>query len=367
MNARVTIEEVIHHLEQTAPIAYQESYDNSGLQTGDLSAPVEGILISLDCTEAVIREAITRKCNLVITHHPLIFNGIKRLSGSNEVERTLMLAIRNHVSVYAMHTNLDHIEEGVNAKIASRLGLIQTRILLPRKDLLRKLVTFVPHAHAESVSHALFDAGAGHIGKYDQCSFASEGTGTFRGGAETHPFVGIPGNQHLEPEVRIEVIFPAHIENRLLKRLFETHPYEEPAFDILKLENSHTGVGSGLLGTLPEPMTPDLFLRHVKDKMQTGVIRYTPREGPILKVALCGGSGFFLLKTAIAAGADAFITADIKYHQFFDAESKLLLADIGHYESEIFTTELLKDLILKKFTTFAVLLSETQTNPIKYY
>lgn len=367
MNDAYRIKDIIRHLEEIAPLSYQESYDNAGLLTGNADAEIKGILVTLDCTEAVIREAIQKQCNLVIAHHPLIFSGIKRLTGNNEVERTLILAIRHEIAVYAIHTNLDNVNTGVNAKLSEKLKLRECRILSLKKGLLKKLVTFVPEAHSENVSQALYDAGAGKIGEYDQCSFTANGTGSFRGNSSTHPYVGTPGTRHLEPECRIEVIFPANIEQWLINALINVHPYEEPAYDIFSLDNVTATVGSGMVGLLPSPMMAEDFLKHVKEALNTRVIRYTPFADRIEKVAVCGGAGFFLLDQAIQAGAQAFITSDIKYHDFFSADSRLLLADVGHYESEFFTKELLKDLILKKFTTFAVLLSETHTNPIKYY
>ncbi|MFA6260926.1 MAG: Nif3-like dinuclear metal center hexameric protein [Bacteroidia bacterium] len=367
MNDAYRIKDIIRHLETIAPLSYQESYDNAGLLTGNPDTPVQQVLVTLDCTETVMEEAIRKNCNLIVAHHPLIFGGIKRLTGSNEVERTLILAIKHDIAVYAIHTNLDNVSNGVNAKLAEKLGLSNCRILSPKKDLLRKLVTFVPLNHTENVSQALYKAGAGKIGEYDQCSFSVNGTGSFRGNENTHPFVGTPGTQHLEQESRIEVIFPAYLENQLISALNEVHPYEEPAYDIFSLENTSSTVGSGMVGVLPSPMTAEAFLKHVKEVLHTQVIRHTPFNGMIEKVAVCGGAGIFLLEQAIQSGAQAFVTADIKYHDFFRVDSALLLADAGHYESEFFTKELLKDLILKKFTTFAVLLSETHTNPIKYY
>lgn len=368
MNQQATIHEVLSYLETIAPLAHQEAYDNSGLLTGERSDQVQGVLVTLDCTEAIVEEAIRNKCNLIVAHHPVIFGGLKKITGSTDTERTLLKAIRHHIAIYAIHTNLDNqLTDGVNSIIADKLGLIHTRILTPSKSTLKKLVTFVPPAHLEQVKNALFSAGGGHIGNYDECSFTQEGTGSFRGNELSHPFTGKVGERHHEKETRLELIFSSHLQHQLIAELRSSHPYEEPAFDIIPLENENPMVGAGLVGDLAQPMSPEVFLEELKIRMKLTIIRHTPFEGQIRRIAVCGGSGSFLLNQAIYAGADAFVSADFKYHQFFDAENKLMIADIGHYESENFTKDLLKHLILKKFTTFAVLLSGINTNPIKYY
>lgn len=363
----VTIGDVAQCLESFAPLRYQESYDNAGLLVGDRNQPVNGVLICLDSTEAVLEEAIRHGCNLIIAHHPIVFSGLKRFTGASYIERVVMGAIRNNIAIYAAHTNLDNVQDGVNARIAERIGLLDTRILSPKKGLLRKLVTFVPHAQADHVREAMFQAGAGHIGDYDACSFNVEGTGTFRGGAGTNPAVGKPGENHREPETRIELIFPAYRESAILKALFSAHPYEEVAYDIYSLENHYNEVGSGLIGRLPEPMDGRNFLLDLKKRMGAEVVRHTQLlDRKVQKIAVCGGSGSFLLNDARRQGADVLVTADFKYHQFFDAEGDIIIADIGHYESEQFTGELFRDLILKNFTTFAVRLTEVRTNPVYY-
>lgn len=358
---------LLDHLESIAPPSLQESYDNSGLLTGQRSMSITGALLTLDCTEAVVQEAIDKDCNLIIAHHPIIFAGLKRITGANYVERTIIKAIKNDIAIYAIHTNLDHVHRGVNAEIARRLGLNNTRILAPKTGLLLKLVTFCPTKQAETVRKALFDAGAGHIGNYDQCSFSQLGTGTFRAGEGSNPFVGKIGTRHQEQEERIEVIVPHYLSNSIQAALKANHPYEEPAFDLIPLANSFPQTGSGMIGDLPESLPVNDFLSHVKSALQTQVIRYAGFTGVIKRVAVCGGAGSFLLNQAKAAGADAFITADFKYHEFFDAENRILVADVGHYESEQFTKQLLSGLILEKFPTFAVRLSGVYTNPISYF
>ncbi len=364
----ITIKDIAAYLESIAPIALQESYDNAGLIVGDPGAEVKGVLICLDSTEEVVEEALKNNCNLIIAHHPIVFSGLKKLNGKNYIERTVIKAIKNDVAVYAIHTNLDNIREGVNAKICERIGLKNCRILSPKKDLLKKLVTFCPVEHADKVRNALFTAGSGNIGNYDECSFNAEGTGTFRAGDNTQPFVGEKGKRHSEKEIRIETIFESWLESAVLKSLYESHPYEEVAFDIYPVDNSHSSIGSGMTGELETAMNEKDFLEHLKSVMKTGCIRYTKLAGKkVSRIAVCGGSGSFLLNDAIRSGAQVFITSDFKYHQFFDADQKIVIADIGHYESEQFTKELLHDFLVKKFSTFAVRLSGVVTNPVNYF
>jgi len=361
------LRDLTNHLEQLAPLAYQESYDNAGLLTGDPMQEVTGALVCLDSTEDVIDEAIRRKCNVVIAHHPIVFSGLKKITGKNYIERTVIKAIRNHIAIYVIHTNLDNMQHGVNAKICERIGLKNIQVLSPKSQLLRKLITFAPHANAEAVRKAMCDAGAGIIGNYDQCSYQSDGTGTFRAGPGANPFVGKPGELHREEEQRIEVLVEAHREKAVVKALLEVHPYEVVAYDIYTLENEHPAIGSGMVGELDTELGELDFLNHLKKTMQTGCIRHTALSGrKVKRVAVCGGAGSFLLKEAIASGSEAFVTSDYKYHQFFDADGKILLADIGHYESEQFTKDLLFQVIREKFPTFAIHLSETNTNPVNY-
>lgn len=368
-NIKMKIKDILQTIESLAPPALQESYDNSGLLTGNGENEATGALLSLDCTEEVLDEAIRNKCNLLISHHPVIFGkGLMRLNGNNYVERIVIKAIRNDISLYAVHTNLDNVGEGVNKKIAEKLGLQNTRVLSPMKKALLKLVTFAPVLHAESVRQAIFSAGAGFIGDYSDCSFNVAGTGTFKAGEGTSPFSGERGKLHMEQEIRIETILPFHRKNEVIAALLSSHPYEEVAYDIYELNNLNPNEGAGLIGDLEKEMNEKSFLQMLKTNMKTGPIRHTKMLGrPIKSVAVCGGAGSFLLDHAIASGADIFVTGDFKYHQFFDADGKILIADIGHYESEQFTPELLKDLLNKNFPTFATRLSETNTNPINYF
>jgi len=362
------IKDLIAPLEAWAPRSLQEDYDNSGLQVGDPEAEVNAAMVCLDCTEAVVEEAAAKGCGLIISHHPVIFRGLKSLVARSHVERTLLAAIRHGIALFAIHTNLDNVIDGVNGEIAARLGLTNLRVLSPKAGQLRKLVVFVPRSHAEAVRTALFNAGAGHIGGYDECSFNLEGTGTFRGVEDTNPFVGQRGQRHAEAETRIEVIYPVTREAGILRELREAHPYEEVAYDLYPIANAHHGIGSGLLGEWEAPMTEIDFLAKLKQTFGLQAIRHTVLSGrPIHRVALCGGSGAFLLPQAKAVGADAYITADVKYHEFFEADGRLLLADIGHYGSEQFTMHLIQRRLGEHFPTFAVRLTESVTDPIHHY
>ncbi len=362
------VREITGHIESFAPLSYQESYDNAGLQTGHPDQEVTAVLICIDITDAVIEEALRLEANLIISHHPLIFRGLKKLTGSNYTERLVIEAIRQNLSIYAAHTNLDAVHTGVNHKMGEKLGLKNTRILVPMADHLRKLVFFVPADHADTVRQDIFKAGAGHIGAYDMCSFSAPGEGTFRGSEESDPFVGEKGNMHTEPEYRVETIFPKERENQIIRALIRSHPYEEVAYDIYPLANKYDRAGSGAIGELEKPLDEQSFLRLLKERFNTSVIRHTGLlDKKIKRIALCGGSGSFLLSRAITSGADAFVSGDFKYHQFFDADSRILVADIGHYESEQFTKEIFYELLTKKFTKFAVYLSEVNTNPVNYF
>jgi dinuclear metal center YbgI/SA1388 family protein len=364
---RMKLTEITDYLEHFAPLSYQESYDNAGLICGEPDKEIRAALICLDSTEEVIDEAIRKKCDLVIAHHPIVFSGLKKLNGRNYVERTIIKAIKNDIAIYAAHTNLDNVRNGVNAKIAEKLGLKNCKILDPKRGLLKRLITFCPVGQAEQVRAALFAAGCGKIGNYDECSFNSEGIGTFRAGEGANPFVGKIGVRNDEKEIKIEVIFPVFAENKVLKALFTAHPYEEVAYDLIPLSNLNQEVGSGMVGELENGLDEEAFLASLKKLMKAGTVRYTAlRKKKVKKVAVCGGSGSFLLENAVRSGADVFVTSDFRYHQFFDAENRIVIADIGHYESEQYTSELFYEILSKKFSTFALHLSEINTNPIKY-
>ncbi len=364
----IQLGELTAYLEELAPLAYQESYDNSGLLTGTPDMEIKQALVSLDCTEAVLDEAIRQECNLIISHHPIVFKGLKRFTGNTYVERVITKAIRHDIALYAIHTNLDNVTGGVNGRIAQRLELQHAGILAPKTALLHKLVVFTPKSHAGLVQDAVFAAGAGHIGKYSECSFEIAGSGTFRAGEGANPFVGTPGKRHREEEIRMETVFPADRTKQVLKAMLEVHPYEEVAYDLYPLQNSNTDVGSGMVGNLQQPMEETVFLAFLKERLNATVIRHTELRGqPVQRIAVCGGAGGFLLNDAKRAGADFFVTADYKYHEFFDADGKIVIADVGHFESEQFTQHLLLEIIQKKFPNFAIRLTGVKTNPIKYY
>lgn len=355
------LQTIIDKIEELAPLPLQESFDNCGLLIGRRDAEITGALVCLDVSEAVIREAIALGYNLVISHHPIIFHGLKSLTESNEVERCVALAIKNDVALYASHTCMDSATGGVNFRMAQKIGLADVQVLVPQREKLLKLVTFVPQAQLETVRTALFAAGAGHIGNYDACSYASEGHGTFRASEGCHPFCGEIGELHTEPEVRLEVILPTFRQSAVVHALLQSHPYEEPAFDLIPLANAWPSVGLGAVGNLPEPMDEKDFLSQLKQIFHVDCIKHSALLGKkISRVALCGGSGAEFIGNAKAAGADVFVTADVSYHRFFEADGALLIADIGHFESEQFTKEIFFELISKNFANFAVQMSKTE-------
>lgn len=361
------IKDITSHLESWAPLAYQEPYDNCGLLTGNSNWDVSGVLVTLDCLESVVEEAIELKCNLIVAHHPIIFKGLKRLTGKSYVERTVIKAIKNDIAIYAIHTNLDNVYSGVNKMIAEKIGLTGLKILHSKSNTLLKLVTFIPKDSTEKVVAALHKAGAGHIGNYEYCNFQIPGQGFFKPTEKANPLVGHKGQLQKVEENRVELILPATAEAAVLAALRQAHPYEEVAYYLTALSNSHQEVGAGIIGNLEDPMEPTQFLARLKAQMNTACIRYTalPTK-PIRKVAVCGGAGSFLLQQAIASGADAYVSADFKYHEFFDAEGEILVADLGHYESEQFTKDLIKDVLVRKFPNFAIYFSKSVTNPISY-
>ena len=362
------VKDVTNYLEGIAPRSLQEGYDNSGLIVGDPNAEVTGVLVCLDTIEEVVEEAIEKNANLIIAHHPVVFKGLKQLTGKNYIERVIISAIKNDISIYAIHTNLDNVIQGVNGKIADKLGLISRQVLAPKSGEVRKISVFVPESNLEVVRSAMFKAGAGKIGAYDECSFSSTGHGTFRGGDGTNPYLGEVGIRHVEPEVRLEVVCPKYALNKVLNAMKSAHPYEEVAADVYAIENVVEGIGAGIVGLLEKPMDEMEFLKFLKNAMGIEVVRHTKTLGKLVeKVALCGGAGSFLLNNAKASGADVYITGDFKYHEFFDAEDDIIIADIGHYESEQYTIDLLADVLREKFTTFAIQLTRVNTNPINYY
>jgi len=361
------LSELCSYLDTAIPLSFQEGYDNSGLQVGQPDMEVASALLTLDVTENVIDEAVQKGCGLVISHHPLIFNEIKKITDRYPAGRILLKAIRNDVAVYSSHTNLDMMNDGVSRRMARKLGLRNVTVLQPLKERLIKLVTFIPEDHLDKVREAVFNAGAGFIGNYDRCGFTVSGTGSFRAGEGTNPFTGEKGEVHLEKEARFETVFFSHLRQKIIDALLETHPYEEVAYDLYPLENDNIDYGLGCTGELDEPISEKGFLDLVSSVFAAHGTRYSALTGRMIgKVALCGGAGASLLNRAVAVKADAFVTGDIKYHTWFEADNRILLADCGHFETEKFSTEILYDLIIKKFPKFALRFSETNTNPINY-
>jgi dinuclear metal center YbgI/SA1388 family protein len=364
----ITVKDIITEIERFAPLSLQEDFDNSGIQAGDVNQAATGALLCLDVTEDIVDEAVDAGFNLIISHHPLLFKPLKSLTGKDYKERCLLKAIKNDVVIYAAHTNLDNVKDGVNYRLADLFGLEDVRILSPQKHKLLKLITFVPEDADETVRKALFKAGAGDIGNYSSCSFNASGKGTFIANEDCHPYCGNIGQLHTEPEVRIETVFPETIKSVVIRALLATHPYEEPAFDVYRLENDWHQAGSGVIGILPEEEDEMMFLQRIKDTLRVECLRHSPLTGRKLRtVAICGGSGAFLLKEAIADEADIFITGEAKYNDYYDVEDKILLAVTGHYESENITKDIFFDIISKKFPTFAAQNSIINTNPIKYF
>lgn len=361
------VKNIIPILEELAPLGYAEDFDNVGLLVGTMEQEVSGILVCHDALENVVEEAIEQNCNFIVCFHPILFSGLKKITGKNYVERAVIKAIKNDIAIYAIHTALDNHQEGVNKIFCTTLGLEQTRILIPKEQYIQKLVTYVPIQHTEKVRQALFVAGAGAIGNYDHCSFISEGKGSFRGNEHSNPVIGQAGVEEIVEEHKVEVTYEKHLQGKVLSALFQAHPYEEVAYEVYNLANKLQNVGMGMIGELKEPMDEIAFLQMVKEKTGTGGIRHSALlNKPIQKVAVLGGSGSFAIKAALQQKADAFITADLKYHQFYEAENQLVLADIGHFESERYTKNYIVEFLSKKMPNFAVILSTVNTNPVNY-
>lgn len=361
------LNQISNAIESLAPLSLQENYDNSGLIVGLPKMEITKAIISFDVTEKVVEEAKSVGANLIISHHPIIFGSIKKLNANNYVERIVMQAVKNDIALYAVHTNLDNVIEGTNRILARKLNLENLKVLQGKENQLFKLVVYVPLSHLVEVRTAIFQAGAGNIGNYDQCSYSTQGKGSFRAGEGAKPFVGNIDELHIEDEYRLETVFPSHRKNAVMQAMTNAHPYEEVAYDIFALEKKDNNIGAGVIGTLKEEVTETEFFAKLKEITKAKCIRHSAlRNKPIKKIAICGGSGAFLIKNAMHSKADIYITGDVKYHEFFDAEDKMIIADIGHFESEQFTTKLLYDFLKEKFPTFAVQISDIYTSPINY-
>lgn len=361
------VNDVIKSLEEIAPLGYAEDFDNVGLLVGDKNDEVTGILVTLDTLESVVDEAIKKNCNLIVSFHPIIFKGLKKVNRNTYVGRVVIKAIKNNINIFAIHTAFDNALQGVNSIICDTLGLKNKRILVPQQGTIKKLTTYVPKKEAEKLRIALFKAGAGTIGNYSNCSFNTEGLGTYQGNEQSNPTIGKPGKLHSEVETQISVTFSKHLEPQILNALFKNHPYEEVAFEVTTLDNFNQNMGLGMIGELEKKTDTIEFLQFVKDKMKSSCVKHSKiTKKTINKVAVLGGSGSFAIQAAKSANVDVFITSDLKYHDFFTAENQIIIADIGHYESEQYTKNFLADYLSKKFTNFAVVLSTTNTNPVKY-
>jgi len=363
----LTIKNITDYLEAWAPLSQAEDFDNVGLLVGDFNTKVTGILVALDTTEAVINEALTNNCNLIVSFHPIIFSGLKHINNTSFVERVVTKAIKNNIVIYSMHTALDNAFNGVSGKMADIIGLKEKQILIPKLSTIKKLTTYVPHASATIVRNALFEAGAGNIGNYKNCSFNVQGQGTYKGNENSNPTIGKKGALHTEPETLISLTFQGYLENNIINALFKSHPYEEVAFEVVTLNNKNQNIGLGIIGNLPKPMDTQDFINLLKNKfVAKGIRTSTLINKSIHKVAVLGGSGSFAINNAKRTKADVYVTADLKYHDFFKADNKLILIDIGHYESEQFTKNIIVDYLTKKFLNFAIILSKINTNPINY-
>ncbi|WGH26861.1 MAG: Nif3-like dinuclear metal center hexameric protein [Candidatus Bostrichicola ureolyticus] len=358
------VKDVTNAVDKLAYPEYAENYDNVGLLIGDYDNNISKILITLDITEAVLKEAIDNKYNLIISYHPIIFNGIKKIIGSNYRERIIISAIKHDISIYVIHTNLDVMPNGTNYYIGKRLGLIKQKILIPKLGCIKKLTTYVPKKYANIVRTSLFKVGAGNIGNYDYCSFNLEGIGSFRGKKDSNPFIGNKGEINFKEETCINVIFPRHKERLVIEAMIKNHPYEDVAYEVFDINNQYFGLGT--VGFLKESMSEKYFFSFLKEKMCTNNIRHSSfLNKPIKKVALIGGSGSFGLFYAKEVNADIFISSDFKYHHFF--ETNILIADIGHYESEQFTKDLIETYLRDKFPNLVIFKSKINTNPVNYY
>ena len=362
------INQIIKILEDWAPLSYAEEFDNVGLLVGDKSRTYTAALITHDVSLAVVEEAIKTNCNLIICFHPILFKGLKSITGKNYVEKTVLKAIENKIAIYALHTALDNHKEGISYHLGKLINLKEQEILIPQKNSLFHLTTYVPLEAKEAVLTALHEAGAGSIGSYSHCSFNITGQGRFKPGQDSNPAVGKKEQFTKVEESQLAVVVPKHAKNRVLKALEKSHPYEAVAYELVALENQHPDVGLGSIGKLEKPLKRDDFLHHLKNSLNIPYLRHSEILNKEIKtVAVLGGSGSFCIDAAKAKGADALVTADLKYHDFFRAEKQLLLVDAGHYETEQFTKRIIHEYLTKKIPNFAFTLSQLNTNPVKYF
>ena len=361
------VKDIIKLLDDKYPFCYAEDYDNVGLIIGDEQNKVKGIIVCLDAIESVIDEAIEKNCNVIVSFHPIIFEGLKKITNTNYVEKAVNKCIKDNISLISIHTAMDNSIVGVNKIICDKLKLNKTRILIPKKGTIKKLTTYVPEKNLEDLKNKLYTSGAGTIGNYDECSFSVKGIGTFKGNSKSNPIIGKKGSQTKIEEVKVTFTFPAHKEQQVLQTLKINHPYDEYAFEIISTENINKDIGLGMIGELDKGMSENEFINYIKIKMNTKIIRHSELTGRSIKtVAVLGGSGSFAINNAISENVDVYITSDLKYHDFFKADKKILLTDIGHYESEQYTKNAIHTYLTEKITNFAIVLAETNSNPVKY-
>ena len=366
----MTVRGIQEIMEAWAPLDIAWERDNPGLQAGDTGRRVRGILVALDVTEPVVKEAKGAGANLIVSHHPLLFRPLRSLTTRSGTERTLTALARGGIALYSAHTNLDFTRGGTSFALAEALGLATEGFLTSSFRTESKIVTFVPPSHADSVAAAMAGAGAGVIGAYDGCSFRTEGTGTFRGGKGTHPAVGKAGVPEHAREIRLEMVAPRRAVHTVVDALKGAHPYEEVAFDVYPLDNTSGAYGMGALGTLPRAVPLADFLGRVRRALRTRSLRWSgdPRSR-VRRVAVCGGSGSELLPQAIAAGADAFVTADVRYHTFQEAGTEITLVDAGHFETEFpvvaAVVDRLRGEIRARGARIPVRASSQATNPVR--
>lgn len=366
--SNMKIKEFINEFEQIIPVRQAEDFDNVGLLCGNPEREISGVLIAHDALEFIIDEAIEKNFNLILCFHPIIFSGLKSITGKNYVERAVLKALENKIAIYAIHTAFDNDFFGVNYKICEVLGLKNQQVLMPKKNQLKKLEVYVPTDSAEKLRNALFVAGAGNIGFYDECSFTIQGDGTFRPLEGSDPVIGTHNERENANEVLINVIFEDYKTNQILFAMKENHPYEEVAYQLITLENDNQYTGLGRYGNLEQEMDELDFLTFIKQKFNIDIIRHSSLNNKKIRtIGVLGGSGASGIKAAMSAKCDAYITGDVKYHDFFSAEGKMLICDIGHFESEQFVVQQLFEILSEKFTTFAIAKTTQKTNPVNYF
>ena len=356
------IKEVIQFLEQKFPLHWQEDFDNCGVQCGDKERELTGIVVCFDMSEAVIDEALAQGSNMVISHHPIIYkHGLKKIEPTNRVGKIIYKALENKILLYSMHTNIDSGKAGGNVLFAKKLELQNLSVLVPKENQFCKLVVFVPAENSALLKEAMFKIGCGNIGNYSHCSYSCEGIGSFKPLTGVNPHIGKHNRLERVDEERIEMIFPKNIKRQVIETLYGHHPYEEPAFDIITLENQNREVGLGRIGLLPTSMLAKDFILYIKEKLNLDFVKFSGnRDAEIKKVAVCGGGGASFISEALTAGVNAYITGDLKYHDFFIPENKMLLIDIGHFEGEHFIREIITSLLQENFNTFATHFTEVE-------